>query len=133
MAGPSAGIGLLVKKAAATIAGIQATSIKFALDPIDITSQDDAGFRKLLNAHTNQRFSITGSGVEKDGVLLTLWGDPATTKYLTDVTFTIPTQGASTDVYTGDVLLTAFEITGEHNGAVMFNFTMESAGTWADA
>lgn len=133
MAGPSAGILLLVKKAGTTIAGVQSSSIKFGLDTIDITSQDDAGFRKLLNAHTGQHFSITVSGVEKDTVLLTIWSAPATTKYLTDVTFTIPSQGTSADVFTGDVVMTAYEITGEHNGALMFNATFESAGSWAAA
>lgn len=127
------GIALVVKKAGTAIAGIRTNKIDFGLTPIDITSADDAGFRKLLNAHTGQHFSISGSGVEKGGVLATLWAAPATTKYLTDVTFTIPTEAGSGDVFTGDVVMTAFSITGAHDGAIMFDYTFESAGTWAAA
>lgn len=128
-----AGILLLIKKAGTAIAGLRTGKVSFGLDTIDISSADDAGVRKLLNAHTNQRFTITASGVEKGGVLATLWAAPGTTKYLTDITFTIPTESGSGDVFTADVVLTAFDITGEYNGAVMFDATFESAGTWSAA
>lgn len=127
------GIALIVKKAGTAIAGIRTNEIAFGLDTIDVTSADDAGFRKLLNAHTGQHFSISGDGVEKGGVLMALWASPATSKYLTDVTFTIPTEAASGDVFTGDVVMTSFTITGAHDGAVEFKYTFESAGTWAAA
>lgn len=128
-----AGINLLVKKGATAIAGVRTNKISFGLTTIDVTSADDAGFRKLLNAHTGQQFTLTCEGVEKGGVLTTLWATPATTKYLTDITFTIPTEASSTDVFTGDVVMTAFEITGAYDGAVEFSATFESAGTWAAA
>lgn len=127
------GIALIVKKGGTAIAGIRTNKISFSLTPIDITSADDAGFRKLLNAHTGQQFTITGSGIEKGGVLATLWAAPGTTKYLTDVTFTIPTETSSGDVFTGDVVMTQFDITGAHDGAVEFDYTFESAGTWSVA
>ena len=129
----SAGINLVVKKAGTAIAGIRTNKISFSLTPIDITSADDAGFRKILTAHTGQQFSISGSGIEKGGVLATLWATPATSKYLTDVTFTIPTETSTTDVFTGDVIMTSFTITGAHDGAVEFDYTFESAGSWAAA
>ena len=128
-----AGILLLVKKAGTAIAGVRTNKVSFGLTTIDITSADDAGFRKLLNAHTGQHFSISCSGIEKGGVLATLWAAPGTTKYLTDVTFTIPTEAGTGDVFTGDVVITAFEITGAHDGAVEFNATFESAGSWSAA
>ena len=128
-----AGILLLLKKAGTAIAGVRTTKIAFGLTTIDITSADDAGFRKLLNAHTGQNFAITCSGVEKGGVLATLWAAPATTKYLTDVTFTLPTESAAGDVFTGDVVMTAMEITGAYDGVIEFNGTFESAGSWAAA
>ena len=127
------GINLLLKKAGTAIAGLRSTSIKFGLTTIDITSADDAGFRKLMNAHTGQQFTITASGIEKGGVLMSAWASPATTKYLTDVTFTIPTEASAGDVFTGDVVMTEFELSGEHDGAVEFSVTFESAGTWAAA
>lgn len=129
----AAGILLLIKKGGTAIAGLRTAKISFALDGIDISSADDAGIRKFLSTHTNQHFSITASGVEKGGVLATLWTATGTTKYLTDVTFTIPTEASSGDVFTGDVLVTSFDITGEYNGAVMFDCTMESAGSWTAA
>jgi TP901-1 family phage major tail protein len=129
----AAGIALVVKKAGTAIAGIRSNSIKFSVTPIDISSADDAGVRKLFTAHTGQQFTISGSGVEKGGVLATLWAAPATSKYLTDVTFTIPTEATSTDVFTGDVIMTAFEVTAAYDGTVEFNYTFESAGTWSAA
>lgn len=127
------GINMLIKKAGTAIAGVQTAKVSFGATTIDITSSDDAGFRKLLNATTGQQFTITASGVEKGGVLASLWASPATSKYLTDVTFTIPTESAAGDVFTGDVVMTAFAITGEYKGAVMFDVTFESAGTWTAA
>jgi TP901-1 family phage major tail protein len=129
----AAGIDLLVKKGATTIAGVRTNSIKFGLSSIDISSQDDAGVRKLFNDHTGQQFTISGSGVEKSGILADLWKTPGTSKYLTDITFTIPTQATTGDVFTGDVIMTDFEITGAYDGAVEFSYTFESAGTWSAA
>jgi len=126
----AAGINLLIKKATVAIAGIRTAKIDFGLNPIDISSADDAGVRKLFSTYTGQAFTLSGSGVEKGGVLATLWANPSTSKYLTDVTFTIPTETSSGDVFAGEVLMTAFSITGSYDGAVMFDVTFMSAGTW---
>ena len=127
------GINLLIKKGATAIAGLRTAELAFSLTTIDITSADDAGFRKLLNAHTGQQFTLTGSGIEKGGSLFTLWASTATTKYLTDITFTIPTEAATGDLFTADVVLTSYKLKSSHDGVIEFDFTLESAGSWTAA
>lgn len=133
VAAVAAGRTQTLKKAGTTIAGIRVTSISFDNTPVDITSSDSLGIRKLMSISAESGISITVSGVETDGVLYTIASNPATSRLLTDLTFTSPTAGTTADVITGDFFMASFKLDGDYKDAVMFSATFTSSGSWTAA
>lgn len=113
-----------IKKGATAIAGVRTKTLSINHEPVDITSDDDDGFRTLLGAVGESSFELSVEGVLKDSALF----DIATgtgSKLLTDVTIEHPEGTIS-----GDVFITAFESTGAYNDAVTFSATFQSSGAW---
>ena len=113
-----------IKKNNTAIAGVRTKTLSINHEPVDITSDDDDGFRTLLSTVGESSFELSVEGVLKDSVLF----DAATgsgSKLLTDITIEHPSGTIS-----GDVFLTAFESTGAYNDAVTFSATFQSSGDW---
>ena len=128
----AAGRDMLIKKAGATIAGIRATSLTLDNTKIDITTNDSAGIQKLLAQSAKRALTITCSGVETDGVLYGV-AMGSGSQLLTDITLTQPAAGTTADVVTCDFYMDSFKVTGEMEGAVMFEATFSSSGSWTAA
>jgi predicted secreted protein len=123
---------LLIKKGATRLAGINSKSIAVADEPIDITTDEDGGFRLLLDVSGTSTLDISFSGVTKDTVLraLALTGG---SKLLTDITIEYPPVGAQTtgDSISGDFFFNGLtENGGGSDGAIEFDGTMQSSGEW---
>lgn len=124
---------LLVKKDSTVIAGINSKSMAVAKEPIDITTDDDNGYRTLLSVAGTKTLDISFSGVTKDvlmrGLILT-----EQSQLLTDITLEFPKDGsqASTgDVISGDFYFNGFSETGGgSDGAIEFDGTFQSSGPW---
>lgn len=120
----SIGRAYVIKKNNTAIAGVRTKSLSINHEPVDITSDDNNGFRTLLGVVGESSFELSVEGVLKDSTLF----DVATgsgTKLLTDISIEHP-EGT----ITGDVFLTAFESTGAYNDAVTFSATFQSSGTF---
>lgn len=123
---------LLILKNSTAIAGVNAKSIAVASSPIDVTTDEDSGYRTLLDASGLETLDISGSGVEKAAVLRDL-AHSSGTKLLTDVTIEFPpiaaeVTGAS---ISGDFFLTSYTSNGGNSdGAIEFDFALQSSGQW---
>jgi predicted secreted protein len=120
----SIGRSYLIKKGATALAGVRTKSLSINHEPVDITTDDEDGFRTLLAEVGESSFELTVEGVAKDSTLF----DAATgtgSRLLTDITIEHPEGTISCDVF-----ITAFESTGAYNDAVTFSATFQSSGVW---
>lgn len=132
MSGGAASRLLLIKKGGTTLLGVSAKTISWGGEPIDVTTDEDLGYRCLLDLTGLETLDISGSGVTKDELLrqLALTGG---SKLLTDITVEWPPVGAQTtgDSLVCDFFFSGFTETGGGSGdAVQFDFSMQSSGSW---
>lgn len=123
---------LLIKKGGTTLLGVSAKTITWGGEPIDITTDEDAGYRTFLNLSGVETLDISGSGVTKDEILRQL-ALTSGSKLLTDITIEWPTVGTQTtgDTASGDFFFSSFGETGGGSGdAISFDFSMQSSGAW---
>lgn len=125
----SANIGrkLLIKRGSTVIAGIRAKTISFGGEPVDITTDDDNGFRTLLAEAGQKKIDLSFEGVTKDNLLrqATLGANPGEL-LLTDVNILYPNG----DTLSGNFFLTQLEETGNYNDAIKFSGSLQSSGEW---
>ena len=117
----------LIKKAGTDLAGVRTKSLSINHEPVDITTDDEAGFRTLLGAVGESSFELSVDGVTKDSVLFDVATSSAT-KLLTDITIEHPNGTIS-----GDLYLASYEETGAYNDAITFSATFQSSGEWTVA
>lgn len=125
----AAGVGrkLLIKKAGTDLAGVQNKSIATAASAIDITSDDDLGYRTFLAEAGEMSIDLSVDGVTKDAVLRNLIVNGGTTsQLLTDITINYENG----DVISGDFFLDSHTDNGTYNDAVKFSATLKSSGQW---
>lgn len=132
MAGGAASRLLLIKKSGTTLLGVNSKTITAGSESIDVTTDEDLGFRCLLDVAGVETLDISGSGVTKDELLrqLALTGG---SKLLTDITIEYPPVGTQTtgDEIAGDFYFSGFtETGGSSDGAIEFDFNMQSSGQW---
>lgn len=123
---------LRILKDSTPIAGVNSKSIAVADEPIDVTTDEDSGFRTLLEASGTKTMDISFSGVTKDQVMeeLIMTGG---SKLLTDITVEFPTFGAQTTGATisGNFFFNGMTINGGgSDGAIEFDGTLQSSGEW---
>jgi predicted secreted protein len=108
------------------IAGVREKGIAFAGEAIDISADEDAGWRKLLEIPGQNQIDITVSGVTKNDALKV---DFMTGNRTKTMTITYPSGG----VLTGEFFLANYTDTGTYNDATTFEATFQSTGTptWA--
>ncbi|KAB0679947.1 phage major tail protein, TP901-1 family [Aureimonas leprariae] len=113
-----------------TVAGLRTKRIAFNAETVEITDSESAGrWRELLGGAGVQRASISGAGIFKD-----LASDAAVRQLFFDAKVapfevTVPDFGR----ITGPFQVAALEYSGEFNGEVTFEMTLESAGALAFA
>ena len=121
---------LSIGSPAVAVAAIRTKTMSLANEPVDITSDDDVGFRKLLADPGNKTLDITIEGVAKDvptfASLMAL--AVSGTDILDNVTLLFPAIGT----IAGEFVVSAFEVGAPYNEAATFSCTLQSAGayTW---
>lgn len=124
---------LLVLKNSVAFLGINSKSMAVAKEPIDVTTDEDNGYRLLLDVAGTKTLDISFSGVTKDVVLRGLILTEQSQLY-TDITIEFPITG--TQSTTGDEISGSFyfngmtETGGGSDGAIEFDGTMQSSGEW---
>jgi TP901-1 family phage major tail protein len=117
---------LILNKNAAPVAGLRTKGLSFNSEPVDVTTDDDNGYRTLLAEAGQVSLDISFDGIEKDAVLRDLYLAGGTTQQYTD--FDLAWPDGST--LTGNFNITAYEETGTYNDAITFTCSLQSSGTW---
>jgi predicted secreted protein len=126
MSGGELGRGLILTKNALPIAGLRTKGLSFNSEPVDVTTDEDDGFRCLLAEAGQASSDISFDGIEKDAVLRDLYLAGGTMQQYTDFIFTWP-DGAT---LAGTFNITAYEQSGTYNDAITFSGSMQSSGEW---
>jgi predicted secreted protein len=123
----SAAIGraLIVKRASVKIAAIVSKTVSINNEPVDITNDDDSGFRTLLEASGTRSIDISFEGVSTDDVLLSVAAGAAPTLITAD-----EIEFPSGLTITGSFRFNTYEVSGEVAGRVQFSGTLQSSGAW---
>jgi len=104
------------------IPGVREKGIELNGEPIDITSDDDNGWRALLSIAAENQVNISLSGVSKNARLRNDW---FAGNRLMPARLTFP-DGS---VISGSFFLAAFTETATYNAAMAFEATLNSSGT----
>ena len=123
---------LIINKNATRLLGINSKSISVAKEPIDITTDEDNGYRLLLDVAGTKTLDISFSGVTKDGLLRGIINTDGG-QMLTDIEIEFAPIGAQSagDTITGDFFFNGFNETGGgSDGAIEFDGTLQSSGVW---
>lgn len=108
----------------AAVIGLRTKSININNEPIDITSDDDNGFRTLLNEDPAERsIDFSAEGILKDDALIEL-ASAGGSMLISEYEMDIPGIGK----FTGDFYFGSIEIGAEYNEAVTFSAEIQSSG-----
>ena len=123
MAGTN-GRDLVIDWDSVTLVGVRTRGYTITNDYVDVTTDDDSGWRTLLADPGLRSMEVTVGGISSDQILIAeimkanITGEPLTVELQT-----------TTGTLSGTFLLSSFEQTGEHDGAVEFSATFMSSGT----
>jgi TP901-1 family phage major tail protein len=108
-----------------TVAGLRSRRIAFNAETVDITHAESAGrWRELLEGAGIKRAAIAGRGLFKDGASDALMRQTFFDGAVKDYQIVIPDFGT----VQGAFQITSLEFSGEHNGEVTYELSLESAG-----
>jgi len=109
------------------VAGVRTKGITVNGTPIDVTTDDSAGWRALLDLSGQNDVSLTVAGVVVGAGLRVESLTMADRVQPTD--FEIPgTAALGGGKYSGEFFLASYAETGEYNGAMTFTAEFQSAG-----
>lgn len=103
------------------VAGVREKGVTANGEAVDITNDDSAGWRRLLNEAGVNSVDIPVSGVLDDDTLRQEW---FSNDRLKPTTFEYPDGGT----VTGDFYLQGYSETGSHDGEITFEATFMSSG-----
>jgi predicted secreted protein len=103
------------------ISGVKEKTFSLNNEPIDITSDDDAGWRNILGTPGQKQVELKVSGVTKDRDLIADWFS----SQLTQAVVLTYENGAT---ITGQFFLSEYSDKGNFKDAVSFDATLMSTG-----
>lgn len=110
------------------VAALRTKTLTMANEPVDVTSDDDVGFRKLLQDPGTKTLDISFEGVAKDVPSLNALISLATsgTDILDNFSLLFPAIGT----IAGEFIVSSFEIGAPYNEAATFSCSLQSAGAY---
>jgi predicted secreted protein len=119
---------LQILKGGTPIIAVRNKTFSWNGEPIDVTNDDDDGFRTLLSdAQGQEQIDVSGDGISDSPIIRNIALDPAASKMLTDITLKwIDTL----EEIAGNFKLVSFEESGTYNDALTFTFSLQSSGLW---
>jgi TP901-1 family phage major tail protein len=109
------------------IAGVRTKSVTINNEPIDITTDDSAGFRELLDVSGERHLDISVEGLTQNNTLL---GIAVGGTSLIDE-FSIVFPGTPNVVVRGDFRINNLQFGAEYADAVTFTAELQSTGSFA--
>lgn len=124
------GRSLTIDMASTTLTGVQTRGFTAANAPVDVTNDDDSGARTLLAEPGTRATDLSVAGITSDEVLIAAMYETPGGFTLKAIEIFLPTGvGAATPgKLAGDFFVASLEVTGEHDGAVEFTASLQSAG-----
>lgn len=124
---------LTIDYSTTTLVGVRTRGFTVTNDYVDVTTDDDSGWRTLLADPGLRSVEVTVGGITSDEVLL---ADIMVANVASDVVDANLPTGTAVGVTTpgklsGQWLISSYEQTGEHDGAVEFSATFMSTGVIA--
>jgi TP901-1 family phage major tail protein len=120
------GRALIIDFAATTLVGVQTRGFSISNDYVDVTTDDDSGWRTLLADPGLRSVESTVSGITSDEVLLAAIMQASMAA--TAISIELPTSLTTPGTMVGNFLVSGFENSGDHDGAVEFSATFMSTG-----
>ena len=111
---------------ATTLVGVRTRGVTNSNEMVDVTTDDDDGWRTLLATPGVKSVEVTVGGISSDEVLLAEFYNASTTGETLKID--LPSSLTTPGNVSGTFHLASFEITGEHDGAVEFSSTFQSSG-----
>lgn len=117
---------------ATTLVGIRSRGLSGSAEAVDVTTDDSLGFRTLLAEPGVVSAEISVAGITNDETLIAaMYTATVAGRTLTEATVNLPSALAVPGTIVFDAFISAFEITGEHDGSVEFTATLMSSGSIA--
>jgi len=108
-----------------TVAGLRSRAISFNTEVVDITHSESAGrWRELLSGAGAGSARVTGSGIFKDAASDEIVRGYVFAGTIRNWQIVVPDFGT----VAGPFQITSFELSGRHDGEVVFDIVLESAG-----
>ena len=108
-----------------TVAGLRSRRLAFNAETVDITHAESIGrWRELLEGAGVRRASVSGRGIFKDGASDALVRQTFFDGIIRTCQVVIPDFGT----IDGPFQIVSLEFSGDHNGEVIFDLLLESAG-----
>lgn len=108
-----------------TVAGLRSRRIAFNAETVDITHAESQGrWRELLEGAGVRRASVSGRGLFRDAASDALVRQTFFDGIIRECQVVIPDFG----MIDGAFQIVSLEFSGEHNGEVIFDLSLESAG-----
>jgi len=115
---------LTIERDGTIIAGVRTKNFTINNEPIDVTTDDDDGFRRLLEESGEKQIDMTVEGLTKDDDLIKTAANGGT--LIEQYTINLP-SGAAIE---GDFRLNNVEQGAEYNEAITFTAEIHSTGEW---
>lgn len=109
-----------------TLVGVRTRGVTNTNALVDVTTDDDAGWRTLLATPGLKNVDVTLSGITSDEVMIAEFFNSAPTGETLQVD--LPSSLASPGNVSGTFMLQSLETSGDHDGAVEFSMTLQSSG-----
>lgn len=109
-----------------TLTGVRSRSISINNEHVDITTDDDSGWRTLLEDPGVRSVEVTIGGIVSDEVLLAEVMQASITGESLEAT--LPTSLSTAGTLSGTFFVQPYETSGDHDGAVEFSATFLSSG-----
>jgi TP901-1 family phage major tail protein len=108
-----------------TVAGLRSRRIAFNAELVDVTHAESVDrWRELLAGAGVRRASVSGRGLFRDGASDALMRQAFFDGAINDCQVVVPDFG----IVQGLFQIASLEFSGEHNGEVIFDIALESAG-----
>jgi len=115
---------LIIKRNGAVVGAVVSKSISINDEPIDVTTDEDSGFRVLLDEPGTRSIDISYEGVLRSDLLIRDVAGGGST--IADVDIEFPTGM----VIRGKFRINGMELSGGLSDKIAFSGTMQSTGAW---
>lgn len=124
------GRALTIDENSTTLVGVRTRGFTINNEYVDVTTDDDNAWRKLLSDPGLRSIEVTVGGITSDEILLAEIMAANVQQSAIDVNLATGTANGVTTPGTlsGSFLISSYEDTGEHDGAVEFSATFMSDG-----